>query len=184
MTAGTMGNGGWYQITGLGSGYAFAYNDASPSGTCTTGASTACSAPSNLCVSGSTGVNDGAPNYACWGSGFGVNVGQMMGSMTNTPIAATGKSGIAYSLSGFTSAPGGMRITLKEGGMSYCYNLTAASGQVPWSMFTQTCYNTPPGTALAGAPMALSDVEFTVESGAVGAAASDYNICVTNLAFY
>jgi hypothetical protein len=182
MAMGTMGNGGWYQITGLGSGYAFAYNDASPSGTCTTGASTACSSATSLCVSGSTGVNDGAPNYACWGSGFGVNVGQAMGSMTNTPIAATG-TGISYALSGFTSAPGGMRMTLKVGTTSYCATLTAASGTVPWASFMETCYNTPPGAALTGAPTMLSDIEFTIESGAVGAAATDYNICVTSLGF-
>jgi hypothetical protein len=186
MTAGTMGNGGYFQIANFGSaaylgGYAFSYND-SPTppntGTCTTGATTTCNDPTALCISGTLGMTN-PPTYSCYGGGFGINVGQMMGSMTNSPISLAGTTKINYALSGFNSIPGGMRIQVTEGGMTYCATITTATGSVPWTSLAQTCYDTPPGTALAGAPMALTNIQFSIDDAAT--AGSGYEVCVTSL---
>jgi hypothetical protein len=191
MTAGSMGCGGYYDITGLGSGYAFAFTDATtdttscatvtPMGKCPASPTTIASDATALCASGTTSVVN-APDYTCYGGGFGINLGQMMGGTTNTPInAPSASTGIAYSLTGYTSASNGMRIQVAVGTTNYCAVLMAASGSVKWSDFNTKCYDTPAdGTALSGPPQGLSQIEFQVNAGS---SSFTFGVCIDSLSF-
>jgi hypothetical protein len=161
-------------------GYSFSYTDSS---TCTTSPLSICIDSTAVCVSGMTGVS----SSTCYGGGFGINVGQTMGSMTAGTVAATATAGLTYSLSNVpTIAGGGVRIQVVTGTAaasatnSYCAPITAPSGTIPWSSFELTCYATPPGTALTGPPADIQQVEVTIDDGTAAAA---YNFCIDSITF-
>jgi hypothetical protein len=137
-------------------------------------------------VAGMTGAGSAAAPYVCNGAGFGINVGQTMGStVTGTYSVPASSTGITYTLSAAPPA-GGMRIQVVTGtGASsatnnYCAPITAASGTVPWTSLSLTCYNTPAGAALTGPPAELQNVQFTIDDGAT---VSAYNMCLNSITF-
>jgi hypothetical protein len=179
------GAGGFQSM--LGTGYTFAFTtDAATCAAATGGLSTFCIDPENICVAGTTGV--GPPMYVCNGAGFGLNIGQTMGSSATGMMAApAGSTGITYALSNLpTITGGGMRIqvtTVSGGATPYCSPITAASGSVTWASFIQMCYNpaATQGPALpAAGPSDIQNVGFTIDDGS---AAGTYNLCLTGISF-
>ena len=165
-------------------GYTFAYND---------GMSTASVMMGSFCGSGSDVMADSAYKY--FGAGIGVNVDQAMAtSMTSPPVSAapeTGTAGISYTLSGVNGISAtGIRMQICTvmpdptsgcpAADSYCYNLTAATGTIPWTMFNTECYSPSSGTALSGAPSGLSQIQFAVPSNTMAAIPS-WSFCVGSL---
>jgi hypothetical protein len=115
------------------SGYIYVYGD---------GTSTVCAGPDALCAAGNTGVGDDAGKI--WGAGVGFNLDKTEG----TDIQLSG-TGITYALSALPTQ--GMRIQVSVAKTDYCVNLTAASGTVKWTDFSDACWGTT-GTKLTAAP--------------------------------
>jgi hypothetical protein len=168
-------------------GYAFSYQDTVGSIVCLDGcpaSGAVCStapATSELCTHGNLLANP-AP-YSAFGGGIGFNLNQAMAtSATGTtamPFVTTG-SGISYVVSSIP--PNGLRLQIDHGGSTntYCANVTAPSGTIPWSGFALTCYNTPPGAALTGPPDDATQIEFQMVTTAT---AGTGDFCVTSVSF-
>jgi hypothetical protein len=98
---------------------------------------------------------------------LGFNIGQSS-SGSAPPVAVTPKgSGLTVN---FTNTTGGIiRVALNAdtaGVTSWCYTTTSTAAVIPYSSFTEQCYNTPPGPAYAKQPIV------TVQLSAPGAATS------------
>jgi hypothetical protein len=124
-----------------------------------------CGSPCALTMTGTLNASTATNLYAGYAY-LGFNVGQ--DSSGSTPVAVTPKgSGLSVS---FTNSSGGtVRVALNAdtaGATSWCYTTTATSGTIPYSSFTQQCYNTPPGAAYAKQPIV------TVQLSVPGAATS------------
>jgi hypothetical protein len=152
-------------VFGMG-GKAFSYEDM--------GGSTSCVNASSFCGMGMDVADP--PPYLNFGGGIGVNVDQAMGSKTVSSYTPTG-SGIFYTVTGLPTS--GLRIQVDNDGVTYCAQLTAATGTVPWTDFSIDCFDAPPGAALTAAPL-MSQVEFQVPSVATSAT---WDFCVTALRF-
>jgi hypothetical protein len=185
-TAGAAGMGGYQSTVGTG-GYAFAFSSDTTTGTTTpcTSLATFCVDSTAVCAAGTTGVVN-PPDYTCNGAGFGINIGQAMGStVTGTYSVPATSTGITYTLSGPPPA-GGMRIQVVTGtaigtvATTYCATITGATGVVAWTSLELTCYDTPPGDPLTGPPTDLQNVQFTIDDSAT---ATPYNICLNSVTF-
>jgi hypothetical protein len=166
-------------------GYAFSYQDTVGSIVCLDGCPasgavcTTAPATSLLCTHGNLLANP-AP-YSAFGGGIGFNLNQAMATSatptTAMPFVTTG-SGISYTV---TNVPAnGLRLQIDHGGMTYCANVTTASGTIPWASLELTCYDTPPGAALTGPPGDATQIEFQMVTTAT---AGTGDFCVTAVGF-
>jgi hypothetical protein len=160
-----------YQSTVGTGGYGYTLCD--PSG------STACLLASALCMAGTTAAGPGSAMV--YGSGAGVNIGQLSGT-TTTPsyTIPAGAKGISYA---FSSVPTqGVQIGIDDNAATphrWCALVTSAGpATVAWSAFSQDC-----GAAMllgAAAPVGPTHINFQVP---VATATTSFNFCVTTLAF-
>jgi hypothetical protein len=112
----------------------------------------------------------------------------MGATAAGTCAVATTSTGISYSLSNVPAITGGgLRLQVVTGTAaasatnSYCAPITTASGTIPWTSLELTCYNSPPGTALAGPPAQLQQVEISIDDGT--AATAFTNLCLDAVSF-
>jgi hypothetical protein len=158
-------------------GSAFAFSDSSGMAA-PLGKATASVEMTALCGCG-TDDTQNPPSYTFYGGGLGINLNMTMGSSTMGAVAQSG-TGVTYAV---TSIPtNGLRVqVIDSGGTTYCNDVaaTATSGTIPWAMFTTTCYDASPGTALPASDM-LTQLEFLVPSTTT---AGSWDFCITALSF-
>jgi hypothetical protein len=138
-----------------------------------------------LCGKGSTVAQN--TTYSNWGAGFGINVGQTSGSMTNTPYAVKSSSTeLSYALS---NVPPAARIVITDGAATdgsddYCYDFQStdgATGTIKWTSFNTKCYDTPAdGKALSGPPQTLTAIK--VQTGGL-TSVSTFDFCIDSFSF-
>lgn len=87
----------------------------------------------------------------------------------------TTSSGVTYTV---TSVPS--RLVIGDSTTDYCVNLTSASATIPWSAFSNTCWNTT-GTHLSGPPSSLTSVRFQVVADTTYGENTQFDFCVTQL---
>ncbi|HEY4184913.1 MAG TPA: hypothetical protein VGP07_07565 [Polyangia bacterium] len=171
----TVANG--MATNGTWSGYAYTYVGSTPATImpdCSTSAA-ACfkTAAKQLCVSGTVGPDSTFGASA----GFGWDIG---GAATGTtkPAISPGGTGLAYNVPGVTTS---MRFQVEDAaGVDYCAAVpTANTGTIPWGMFTQKCYNMPPGAAFA-ATTKITSVQVIVPTTS-GSMAYPYCFCVVSI---
>ncbi|MCL2450793.1 MAG: hypothetical protein FWD17_17765 [Polyangiaceae bacterium] len=153
----------------LGSGgYAYPFGDYQTASSCASAGSTACVNQSTLCGAGTT-VPQGA-TYACYGNGFGVDVGT--GTVTAT--------GLSFTLSGTLPASGGQIQVADSSGTTYCAEIKKTGAQtVAWSDFNTLCYNTPPdGGTFPGD--VVSKVLIQVNSSTAN---QTWSLCLSDISF-
>ena len=74
-----------------------------------------------------------------------------------------------------------MRIQVEDAaGNDYCASVpTANTGTIPWGMFTEQCYNKPPGTAYTSSTK-ITSVQIVVPTNS-GSMAYSFCFCVVSL---
>ena len=94
------------------------------------------------------------------------------------PAIAPGGTGLSYNVPGITTT---MRIQVEDAaGNDYCATVPAANmGTIPWGMFTQKCYNSPPGTAYT-ATTKITSVQIVVPTSS-GSMATSFCFCVLSM---
>ena len=182
----TVNNG--MATNGKWSGYAYTYTGSTGMATitpvCGTTGTCFMTAGKQLCVSGSVGPD---PNFTA-SAGFGWDIGAMSssgtagrgGSSSSTAMAILpGGSGLSYTVPGITTD---MRFQVTDGSSThYCAKVpTNNSGTVPWSSFTQQCYNPTPGAAYSASSTPIVSVEIVIPALS-GSMANSYCFCVVNL---
>jgi hypothetical protein len=161
--------------TGTWSGYAFTYAY-EKGGTILPDSSkgTSCFKGAKMCASGSIPASDEA------GAAIGWNIGQMMGSTTNTPVALTGSVKVTAA-----GAAAGMRVNLQPAtGEAYCYTLSAADVtaiaaglSVPVASFKQYCYDT--AKAVAYTTAAIGSIQVSIPGAMAGA--KSFDLCLVDV---
>ena len=162
------------------------------SGTLTGGTGAGCAATSwtsagdssGLCMTGSIpayttcptncGATETGSDYSeDWGAEIGINAG--------TSPAATLTGSFTQLAVTFTGTPGGtVRLQVEAGGTAYCLSNYVSGTMTPASSLMATCYNTPPGAALASLS-SVTKVELQITSAA--AAETFSNFCMTGISF-
>jgi len=180
----TVNNG--MATNGTWSGYAYTYIGSKPatiSPDCST-SSAACfmTAAKQLCVSGTVGPDTTFGASA----GFGWDIGAMAtsgtagkgGTTSGKTAIAPGGTGLAYNVPGINTT---MRLQVEDAaGNDYCASVpTANSGTIPWAMFTEKCYNSPPGTAYSSSTK-IASVQIVVPTTS-GTMENDFCFCVVSL---
>ena len=181
----TVNNG--MATNGTWSGYAYTYVGSTPatfSPACGCSGSCFLTSAKQLCVSGTVGPD---PNFGA-SAGFGWDIGGTGSSGTagksgtttgsTKPAIAPGGTGLAYNVPGITTS---MRIQVEDAaGNDYCATVpTANTGTIPWGMFTEKCYNMPPGTAYT-ATTKITSVQIVVPTTS-GSMNYPFCFCVVSL---
>jgi hypothetical protein len=180
----TVSNG--MATNGTWSGYAYTYIGSTPATiapVCGTTGTCFMTAAKQLCVSGTVGPD---PSFGA-SAGFGWDIGAMAtsgaagkgGSTTGTkPAIAPGGTGLSYNVPGITTS---MRIQVEDAaGNDYCATVPVANmGTIPWGMFTQKCYASPPGTAYT-ATTKITSVQIVVPTTS-GSMAMSFCFCVVSM---
>jgi hypothetical protein len=160
VTMPAVGGGCW-------SGYGFVYADKFGS-TFMPADFTMCGTPCKLGITGTIAAVSGT-SYTYEGLGFSLGDPQTGGGTTHPDITPRG-SGLTIAFTNTTPATLPLRAQLLDStGTTWCYTITGASPvTIPYSSFTQECYNTPPGLAYAKNP--IDRIELQVAGGtAMGA---------------
>jgi hypothetical protein len=160
-------------------GQTFAYSDSDPPGT---GTSTASLVPgSKVCVTGTAAqVPDANAFPVYWGAGVGINLDQSQAPGSTPAVFVPTSTGVSYALD---NLPPNARILIGDATLAgdYCYNLTSASGIIPWTSFAKECWAGGANTPLAGPPTDATSIRFQVYTDTN--AAHPFDFCVTNLSF-
>jgi hypothetical protein len=120
-----------------------------------------------LTMTGMVNSATAANNYAGY-SYLGFNVGQDSNGSTPTTVTPKG-SGITVTFTNTASSPV-VRVALNAdatGTTSWCAPVTTSPATIPYSSFTQQCYNTPAGAAYTKQP--IISVQLSVPGGAATA---------------
>jgi hypothetical protein len=129
-----------------------------------------------LTMTGTIGSATAANSYA--GNAFlGVNIDQAASAATPSTVTPRGSS-ITVA---FTNASGStLRVELvadSTGTTSWCANVATSPVTIPYTAFTQQCYNTPPGPAYA--KQAIEAVLLSIPGGAAAAPVNVTLVSVT-----
>jgi len=123
-----------------------------------------CGSPCSLRMTGTLNASTMTNSYAGY-SYLGFNVGQDAAGSAAVTVTPKG-SGLTVKFTNASSST--VRIALNAdatGATSWCYTATASPATIPYSSFTQQCYNTTtPGPAYA--KQAIMSVQLSVPGGA------------------
>jgi hypothetical protein len=122
-----------------------------------------CGTPCGLTMTGTLNASTMTNSYAGYAY-LGFNIGQDPSGPTNTPVAPKG-SGITVTFTNGSSST--IRVALNAdatGTTSWCSTVTASPATIPYSSFTQQCYNATPGPAYTKQP--IVSIQLSVPGGA------------------
>jgi hypothetical protein len=139
VTMPAVGGGCW-------SGFASDGGDAGS--TISPGAFSSCGMPCMLTMTGTLNASNAANSYAGY-SYLGFNVGQ--DSSGSTPVTVVPK-GTSLTVTYTNTSASTVRVALNAdatGTTSWCYTATSSPVTIPYTSFTEQCYDTTPGTAYA-----------------------------------
>lgn len=113
-----------------------------------------CFTGSTLCATASIPAN-ADPVYT--GVMIGWNVGQESGAASAGTWTATG-TGLTVNYTA-TGATGEVRIIIQSGGSDYCAPMASSGQMIPWSGFTQSCWQAGGAAFTAGSPVTAVAVQ-------------------------
>jgi hypothetical protein len=147
---------------GCWSGYASDGGDAGS--TIMPGTFSSCGTPCMLTMTGMLNASASTNNYAGY-SYLGFNIGQGSADTASPAVVPKGSS-ITVTYTNSSSSPT-VRVALNAdstGATSWCYTTTGSPATIPYTSFTEQCYNTPPGTAYG--KQGIVSVQLSVPGGA------------------
>ena len=156
------------------SGYAYDGGDASS--TIMPGKFSTCGMPCMLTMTGTVGAATAANSYA--GTAYlGFNVGQDAGSTTPGTVTPKG-SGITVTFTNTSASKIRVQLNADSTGTTFwCADVTTSPAVIPYTSFTQQCYNTPTGPAYAKG--AIQSIALSVPGGPAAAAVNITLVSVT-----
>jgi hypothetical protein len=159
---------------GCWSGYAYDGGDASSA--ILPGMYSTCGTPCMLTMTGTVGSATAANSYV--GNAYlGFSIGQVPPATTPSLVTPKG-SGITVAFTNASSST--LRVQLNAdstGATFWCTSVTTSPVTIPYTAFTQQCYNTTPGPAYAKQP--IQSVSLSVPGGAAAAAVNVTLVSVT-----